>query len=986
MGRRVALLIATYEYRDAGLRRLTAPAHDVEALTAVLGDPRIAGFEVTTLVNEPHHRVGEAIGDFYRDRRRDDLTLLYFTGHGLKDDRGRLHLAMADTRRDSLMFTAISAEQIDQAMEGCGSRRKVLILDCCYSGAYPPGRLAKADDQVHTLQRFQGHGRTVLTASDATQYSFEGDRSSGDAAQSVFTRHLTAGLRDGSADLDGDGDITIDELYSYVYDRVVEDTPQQRPKKQDDVQGRTVIARNVNWDLPGYLRNALNSPIATDRLGALDALARLYRMGNETVRVRARTEIEKLTGDDSRTVSAAATDRLQTLTTADPVIEPAVPPPKPAPEKPPPEKVAPEKARPAKKRPEKTPLKMPRMPARRERLAVAAGALAILAGLLIAAGPITREFTSGVLVSGPSADHPWYAAGIAVAAVAAGLGLLRRATRPLVGPGLLLGVAAASCWGLAFFTGELIRDALLGDPWREPRLELLGHLLLIAAAVLAGLHLHRDRTVRLRLTVPRDRAARAVLLVCALATVGGALALGVQLYELVQLRETYPGLGDLATHTWPYAIAVVLALLVPLMAALAAPARFALALLTGWITGGWAISLTTGTWIRGHPDPGRTWAILFGAALLVLLVAAEVLARRPGGGTVRLTRRLLAATLGVTLIVGCGAVLLVDRLTPASGLLVRLVNRLAVSPRGDRLYATALLRPPFAGRDTGERGELIVIDSKTERPVGEPIALRPSPVGVAVKADDGAYLYVADRDSDAVTVLSTRENATIGDVIGVGDEPSDVAMTRDGGRVYVTNSGSRTMTIIQTSNNGIIGTPVELGDDAGASAVSPDGRWVYTTNGAAEQGPYRLTVMDADNNLPVGQVTLPGRPNSLEPSPDGKRLYIGSDQAGEVNRLWMMDTASRQVSEVAAADAGFADMAVHPDGSRLYAIDLVEGVTVVDLTAKRIVGRPVDVGLAVDVAVSPDGERVYVANASAGTVSVLSTTDLNRVTTIDLAS
>ncbi|MGH3873573.1 MAG: caspase, EACC1-associated type [Pseudonocardiaceae bacterium] len=167
MGRRLALLIATYQYQDTGLRRLTAPAHDAELLAAVLGDPDIAGFEVTTLINEPHHRVGAAIGDFYRDRRRDDLTLLYFTGHGVKDDDGRLYLAMADTRRDSLLFTALSAEQIDHAMSGCPSRRQVLILDCCYSGAFPAGRLAKADTDVHALERFHGRGRTVLTASDA---------------------------------------------------------------------------------------------------------------------------------------------------------------------------------------------------------------------------------------------------------------------------------------------------------------------------------------------------------------------------------------------------------------------------------------------------------------------------------------------------------------------------------------------------------------------------------------------------------------------------------------------------------------------------------------------------------------------------------------------------------------------------------------------------------------------------------------------------
>lgn len=87
MGRRVTLLIATYQYHDAGLRQLTAPARDAESFAAVLQDPDIAGFEVTTLINEPHHRVGEVIGDFYHDRRRDDLTLLYFTGHGLKDGR-----------------------------------------------------------------------------------------------------------------------------------------------------------------------------------------------------------------------------------------------------------------------------------------------------------------------------------------------------------------------------------------------------------------------------------------------------------------------------------------------------------------------------------------------------------------------------------------------------------------------------------------------------------------------------------------------------------------------------------------------------------------------------------------------------------------------------------------------------------------------------------------------------------------------------------
>ncbi|MFC1431808.1 caspase domain-containing protein [Streptacidiphilus sp. N1-3] len=311
MAKRAALLVASYEYQDAGLRRLTAPAHDAEALAAVLRDPRIAGFEVTILVNATNHEVGVAISRFFRDRRREDLALLYFTGHGLKDDDGRLYLAMTNTERDSLLFTGLSAESIDHAMESCISQQKVLILDCCYSGAFPAARLAKGDTAVHTLEKFQGRGRTVLTASDSTQYAFEGDELRGQAPQSVFTHYLVEGLREGAADLDGDGDITVDELYSYVHDRVVEEMPQQRPKKQDNVEGRTVIAQNINWSLPFYLRNALKSPIITDRIGALEGLEHLHRIGNSKVREHVRTVVGLLADDDSRQVQAAAMEWLQ---------------------------------------------------------------------------------------------------------------------------------------------------------------------------------------------------------------------------------------------------------------------------------------------------------------------------------------------------------------------------------------------------------------------------------------------------------------------------------------------------------------------------------------------------------------------------------------------------------------------------------------------------------------------------------------------------
>jgi Caspase domain/Domain of unknown function (DUF4850) len=319
-GRRVALLVATDHYQDSGLSRLAAPSADVRQLAAVLDEPAIAGFEVVQLRNRPNAEVGKAIGSFYRDRRRDDLTLLYFSGHGIKDDYGHLYLAMTDTDRDNLHFTGLRGEQIRLAMEGCRSRQNVLILDCCYAGAFPAGPGVKGDTAVHALEQLTGRGSVVLTSSDATQYSFEGSQliETGPASfapepSSLFTRFLVEGLRTGRADLDGDGNITLDELYKYVHDHVTEERPQQRPKKKEDVEGRILIAQNIHWTLPLHISNALSSPYSVAKLAALGELRSRYNVGNTIVQQRVLETMRELAEDDSKQVSDAANQFLSAV-------------------------------------------------------------------------------------------------------------------------------------------------------------------------------------------------------------------------------------------------------------------------------------------------------------------------------------------------------------------------------------------------------------------------------------------------------------------------------------------------------------------------------------------------------------------------------------------------------------------------------------------------------------------------------------------------
>src|SRR6266508_823931 len=245
-GRRSALIVASNAYQDVGLSELRAPAADADALAAVLSDPEIGGFEVRTLLNEPAHVVNEAVEEFLTDRSPDDLLLLHFSCHGIKDQGGELYFAMANTRLRVLGATAVAADFVNRRMTQSRSRRIVLFLDCCYAGAFDRGMRARATKVMDLEERFGGRGRAVLTASGAVEYAFEGGEltESGDPTPSVFTTAMVRGLTTGQADRDQDGYVDLDELYDYVYDAVRDVTPHQTPGKWTfGVQGDLVIAR-----------------------------------------------------------------------------------------------------------------------------------------------------------------------------------------------------------------------------------------------------------------------------------------------------------------------------------------------------------------------------------------------------------------------------------------------------------------------------------------------------------------------------------------------------------------------------------------------------------------------------------------------------------------------------------------------------------------------------------------------------------------------
>jgi uncharacterized caspase-like protein len=135
-------------------------------------------------------------------------------------------------------------KEVRTIFQHIASERVIFIANTCNSGA-SGGRTilspsTPATLSEHFLDRLaQGKGTIVLTASSANEVSQESDW----FRHGVFTYYLLEGLK-GRADDDGDGLVTVGEVFRYVSRKVPEATGHdQHPVKKGEVVGELVIDR-----------------------------------------------------------------------------------------------------------------------------------------------------------------------------------------------------------------------------------------------------------------------------------------------------------------------------------------------------------------------------------------------------------------------------------------------------------------------------------------------------------------------------------------------------------------------------------------------------------------------------------------------------------------------------------------------------------------------------------------------------------------------
>ena len=126
--------------------------------------------------------------------------IFYYSGHA---DENGLHFKDGE----------FGKSQLHDALAAVHSPTKIVLLDSCFSGALSRKGVQKAPVfELPKAEYDEPSGSIFITASSDREYSYESE----DLKGSVFTYHMVAGLS-GEADSSGDGVVTVDELYQYVY-------------------------------------------------------------------------------------------------------------------------------------------------------------------------------------------------------------------------------------------------------------------------------------------------------------------------------------------------------------------------------------------------------------------------------------------------------------------------------------------------------------------------------------------------------------------------------------------------------------------------------------------------------------------------------------------------------------------------------------------------------------------------------------------------
>ncbi|MEV0124971.1 caspase family protein [Streptomyces sp. NPDC050703] len=168
--------------------------------------------DVASALDPVHRAASEAL----------DTLVVYFAGHGMPLPDGSLRLAVRNSERGRRQYGSVAFNDLRAEVLDSMAANKVVILDCCYSGAALEGFMGRTDGIAdETIIE----GTYVMTASAATQAAMAPPG----APLTAFTGELVKAISHGIAE--SPDPLDMSSLYKYVHGQLKSQgmpLPQQR--------------------------------------------------------------------------------------------------------------------------------------------------------------------------------------------------------------------------------------------------------------------------------------------------------------------------------------------------------------------------------------------------------------------------------------------------------------------------------------------------------------------------------------------------------------------------------------------------------------------------------------------------------------------------------------------------------------------------------------------------------------------------------------
>ncbi len=213
---RYALLIGISEYANTTID-LNFAANDARALNDLLLDPEIGAYKpenIRLLLNEEATRrnIMSSLNSWLGNRvQEEDSVLIFYSGHGALGNGNEAYWVTHDADVEDLYASALSNTDISGLIAKLPAKRKLTLIDSCYSEATAKKYRALVPSDI--FEEFTGEGVVTITASTGQEKSVEV------GGHGAFTYHLLEAL-EGKGDVNGNGVVELDEMWNYLNTKV----------------------------------------------------------------------------------------------------------------------------------------------------------------------------------------------------------------------------------------------------------------------------------------------------------------------------------------------------------------------------------------------------------------------------------------------------------------------------------------------------------------------------------------------------------------------------------------------------------------------------------------------------------------------------------------------------------------------------------------------------------------------------------------------